>query len=404
MSRRNSRSADEKSAHRPLAWLALLLLLVAVAANIYLTYLYVKVASSSAPAEIDSFCKVNAAVDCIAVAASDYASLFGIPIAVYAIEFFSLAALVVALPLLGLASLRNWDSLLFWVLLLGLPVSLTMAWISIVKIKSLCLLCTASYTVNIALLLALWLINRRKMKEFMNEGPRELRKSLRTSGGQLFATLVIGLLLSQFFWLPGCFSAQQRNAAPSVAHNPWQDLPRQGLQVGASSAKILIEEFSDFQCPSCSRMHEVMKQVITKNAGQVRLVHRDYPLDEACNRQITRPFHEYACAAAIYARCASEQGRFWHYSSVLFANQRALHPSFLLRYARQIGLNIDELKVCSEKADVRAAIGVDVEEGIRRNLRGTPTVYLNGKEISDSRMLDPAFWQEKIDQALAAQN
>ena len=95
--------------------------------------------------------------------------------------------------------------------------------------------------------------------------------------------------------------------------------PRQAIPVDSSDpvkgdGDIRVVEFSDFECPFCQKFQPVLKQVLTQFDGKVTHVWKDFPL----------PMHQNAMIAAIAARCAQEQGRFWEYHDVLFANQQPL--------------------------------------------------------------------------------
>jgi protein-disulfide isomerase len=99
---------------------------------------------------------------------------------------------------------------------------------------------------------------------------------------------------------------------------------------GAKDALVTIVQFSDFQCPFCSRVEPTIDQVMKEYAGKVRVAWRNMPL----------PFHDKAKPAAIAAMAANEQGKFWQMHDILFKNQQALGPDDLQKYAQEIGLNM----------------------------------------------------------------
>ena len=105
--------------------------------------------------------------------------------------------------------------------------------------------------------------------------------------------------------------------------------PRVKIPVAATdptkgSGPIEILEFSDFECPYCQKAQSMIREMLAKYEGKVKLVWKDFPL----------PNHEYAVPAAVAARCAQEQGKFWEYHDVLFANQQALTSPDLRRHAQ----------------------------------------------------------------------
>ncbi|MCZ7586864.1 MAG: thioredoxin domain-containing protein [Deltaproteobacteria bacterium] len=105
-----------------------------------------------------------------------------------------------------------------------------------------------------------------------------------------------------------------------------------------------MEEFTDFECPFCKKAHGVLMDLVVKSDGAVRVTHRDFPLDMSCNPAIDRPFHEHACEAAMFARCAAAQDRFWPMSDKLFTSALGLDPTALRTYAKDLGLDLAALE------------------------------------------------------------
>ena len=120
-------------------------------------------------------------------------------------------------------------------------------------------------------------------------------------------------------------------APPPQAARPGQPAPDQVMKAeiagapskGAKDALVTIVQFSDYQCPFCSRVEPTMDKVLEEYKGKVRVVWRDFPLD----------FHQNAMPAAIAAREAGAQGKFWEMHKKLFENQRQLDRASLEKYA-----------------------------------------------------------------------
>lgn len=372
----------------------LALLVAALASNVYLAHLYVRV-NRSAGHPVDSFCNVNPTVNCANVAATHYSSFLNVPVAIYGAEFYGLVTLVVLLSAARLWSLRAWDSLLFWAMLLALPISAVMAYISAFVIGMLCPLCSVVYGANLLVLLILLAARRHALRELLCAGPRELRQALSSSPIRAAIALLLVLSVSQFFWVPPLMG--QPRVAGHVAPGQQEQAksyPRGGLTVGSPGAPVQIFEFSDFQCSVCSRAHDAIAELLVELQGQVYFRHFDFPLDQACNRVVTQPFHENACRAAYYARCADEQRLFWPFIKQLYTHQDALARSDLEGYSKKVGLDATRLATCLRRAETRQAVLGDIEEGIRRGVRGTPTFFVNGEEIVGPR--DLAFWRSKV--------
>jgi len=138
---------------------------------------------------------------------------------------------------------------------------------------------------------------------------------------------------------------------------------------GSPNAPVTIVEFADFQCPYCRSAMAALEQVMSKYKDQVRLAFRDYPL---------RQIHPQAQRAAEGARCATEQGKFWAYHDVLFANQEKLADADLRQHARALGLNAEQFDACLNDGKYRAQIDSDLNEGVQAGVAGTPGFFING--------------------------
>lgn len=142
---------------------------------------------------------------------------------------------------------------------------------------------------------------------------------------------------------------------------------------GADNAKVLVEEFSDFQCPACGAAAPTVKKLETKYQGQIKLSYRQFPLTQV---------HPLAMPAAIAVECADKQGKFWQYHDLLFQNQPNFSPQELENYARTLGLNVDSFNQCrNNSAEVEALIRGDMELGNKQNVQATPTFFVNGVKI-----------------------
>ncbi len=150
--------------------------------------------------------------------------------------------------------------------------------------------------------------------------------------------------------------------------------PGNGPSWGATSAPITIVEFSDFQCPFCSRVLPTVKQIKDTYPGKVRIVWRNYPL----------PFHAQAPLAAEAALAAHAQGKFWEMHDKMFENQRALDRPSLEKYASDIGLDMARFKADLDSGRHKAAVNADVQYGnsLPGGGIGTPTFFINGRKLA----------------------
>lgn len=140
---------------------------------------------------------------------------------------------------------------------------------------------------------------------------------------------------------------------------------------GAASPAVRIIEYSDFQCPYCSRVVPTLKQIKEAYGDDVEVVFKNFPLS----------FHANAQKAAEAAECAKDQGVFWEYHDILFANQNALGVSNLKKYATELGLDSEAFNACLDGGVKSQAVQKDFEEGKTRGVTGTPSFFINEQMI-----------------------
>ncbi|MEE2828559.1 MAG: thioredoxin domain-containing protein [Myxococcota bacterium] len=141
------------------------------------------------------------------------------------------------------------------------------------------------------------------------------------------------------------------------------------------TAPVVIIEFSEFQCPYCSRVIPTMEQVMETYGDKVAVVFRDYPL----------PMHRDAPKAAEAGHCAHEQGKFWELHDLMFQNQRALSVEQLKGYARTVGLDGAAFDTCLDSGKHSAAVTASTEAGAAAGVRGTPAFFVNGQFINGAQ-------------------
>jgi protein-disulfide isomerase len=159
---------------------------------------------------------------------------------------------------------------------------------------------------------------------------------------------------------------------------------------GSETAPVTIVKFEDFHCPFCKQVQPTFNELLSRYNGKVKLVHKDLPLES---------LHPQARQAAEAARCAYEQGKFWEYHDKLYANSPKASADDLKSYAKEVGLNVDSFERCFASGKYKAVVQQDLNEGARLGLTGTPTLFINGREISGNQPLE-AF-EAIIDDELA---
>ena len=145
---------------------------------------------------------------------------------------------------------------------------------------------------------------------------------------------------------------------------------------GPEDAPVTIIEFSDFECPFCSRVLPTLEQIAEQYGDQVRIVFRQFPLDN---------LHPRARKAAEASLCADEQGKFWEMHDRMFANQRQLGVDDLKRQAGELGLDSEAFAECLDSGRFAAQVEEDLQAGQRVGVSGTPAFVINGRFLSGAQ-------------------
>ncbi len=360
--------------------------------------------------DYQSFCAVSEGMNCETVALSEYSTQLGVPVSVWASAGY---AFLVALSLLCLARLKDGFGrgflLLFSLLFVG--VSAALVYIMAVKIKSFCILCLALDVVNVGLL-------AMSLLAVVSAGP-----SLAGVVAYDFASLIrrplwpVLVAVLGFGALGGGYAygsrlLQATDGESSQVTDQKLDSPEAwtskvhgecGEQcgckeeksgtvqmgtdeaghawIGSDSAPLVIQEFTDYECPYCRKAHMMVRKLLSNHAADVKVEHRHYPLDQACNRAIPGPFHKRACELSRIAICGGRQGRFWEMNDFLFQHAAEIRSANLPadEIARRLELDLDQFQCCMNDSTVVDAIKKDIDEGIGLKLEGTPAFVIDGK-------------------------
>jgi protein-disulfide isomerase len=138
---------------------------------------------------------------------------------------------------------------------------------------------------------------------------------------------------------------------------------------------ITLVEYGDYQCPHCGAAHPVVKEIINAFGKKLRFAYRHFPLSNV---------HELAVPAAIAAEAAGRQHKFWEMHDTIFENQQQLSPSALLRFGREIGLNMAVFEQDIRDGSLAEKVESDFESGVRSGVNGTPSFFINGYKYNGS--------------------
>ncbi len=161
--------------------------------------------------------------------------------------------------------------------------------------------------------------------------------------------------------------------------------------LGPPDARVTIVEFTDYECPFCSRhFQDTMPQLLRKYEDTIRYVILNFPISR---------IHPSAQHAAEAAECAHDQGKFWEYHDTLFQNQEALDVGSLKIYAENIGLDAEAFSGCLDTGAKTQLVLGHIQDGLGYGVSGTPTFFINGRILVGARQF--GIFQSMIDEALS---
>jgi protein-disulfide isomerase/uncharacterized membrane protein len=376
-----------------------------------------------------SFCNINATLNCDAVAKSKWAAFLGIPLGSYAFVFYLITIFfgIISFFLRKIAAAH----IQLFVSAVVLLFSITLLIISITDIGALCLVCLGMDVVNLLLFLVPLLSVRfnsalsshnlsqsfangiKKTLEFPKAlfGIGEYRgsgESISVLAGFLFAIVI------NFLTLYGTnqakmvlkersqndYSVEQyenelkriidewRNAPPQEIPVSFEDGPLVDYSIGDKDAPIRIVEFSDMQCPFCRKVFATIEEAIKGYEDKVVFISKNFPIDPSCNPTIEGLGHPYSCLAAKYARCAGEQGKFWQVLKSFYLLPELELDSTLgdplpamKNTLRQFNINMDYFNDCLISDKVSDKIQEDINIAGEVGITGTPSFWVNGKRL-----------------------
>jgi uncharacterized membrane protein/protein-disulfide isomerase len=342
-----------------------------------------------------SFCDVNNTVSCTQAYLSPYGSLWGIPVALGGVFYFTFVLLMAGVGgRRGVQARDNIPAYIFAVSTLALAFVLYLAWASFFKLGAVCMLCVATYVAAIAIFIISGGATKLPMTALPGRASRDVATMLKSP-----VALVLALVFS-------VGAVTLINAFPRDAHSPgaptpaqaaqqfppltdqqrfnflqWYDVqPKENVPVEIGGAKVVIVKFNDYQCPGCREVYFLYRDVLAKYAaaGTVSAVTKHYPLEPECNGSVPGGNHFVACEAAAAVVMAKSTGTADKLEEWLFTNQSTLTAASVKKAAADIGRITDfDSRYAQALTEVRADAGL----GSQLKVKSTPTFFINGRRI-----------------------
>ncbi len=146
------------------------------------------------------------------------------------------------------------------------------------------------------------------------------------------------------------------------------------VQGNLETAKIVLVEYGDYQCPHCRHAFPLVKKFVEEYGDDVAFVFRNFPLTDS---------HEFAMSAATIAEAAGNQGKFWEMHDLIYENQDQLSNEMLKECVKNLQLDFNKIENDINTGDIQDKIESDFEGGVRSGVNGTPSFFVNDQKWED---------------------
>jgi uncharacterized membrane protein/protein-disulfide isomerase len=334
-----------------------------------------------------SFCAISKSINCDTVSQSPWSILLGLPVALWGILGYTVLFLLTLPAQINTEERRGLWELLFLLSLLFSLVALYFGYITATKIGSYCIICLLTYVVSFSLLFSTWIIRRRFNRHSFFAG---IRKGLKFLLRQKITLSLLVLLLLSFGGLRILIPAYWEYQYPQLSENIATGVTEEGHPwIGAKDPKLIINEFTDYQCFQCSKVHFFLRLLVDKYPDKIRLVHYHYPMDEKFNTVLVKePFHTGSGTLALLTIAAARQDKFWEANDALYAViQNGITTFNIKEFAEKIQLDAEQLKKDMHSESALKRVESDIRTGLKNNIVGTPSFIVDG-EVYAGRLPD----------------
>lgn len=379
--------------------IAALFTLVAIAVHAYLAkqHYMLKFGAGGGP----SVCNINAVFNCDAVAASSYSVLLGIPVAIWGAMANAVLLLMILIASLGWSDRpeRAARYSLMLVSLIALA-SLGMGAVSLLYMHTYCVFCITAYVLSFLAFFFVW----RGAGGFQNVGDDIKALFVENKGmGVLFIMIPLGALFANASTMSMYGSSSAKINAMAVEKvNQWKAAPEQkfdearGLVLqGKDQPRMTIVEFADFLCPHCKHASPTL-DAFTRAHSDVKLIFKAFPLDGTCNPDpnMGGGGDGVRCQISNFVMCAEKVAqKGWEAHHYFFENQEGLAfqttkmDDAAADFCKEVNVDCAPIKACAESTETKDTVRAMAQEGIDAQIRGTPTIFVNGRQLGAGQLL-----------------
>ncbi|MFH1654022.1 MAG: thioredoxin domain-containing protein [Pseudomonadota bacterium] len=352
-----------------------------------------------------SYCAMSEYINCDIVNASSYSEFLGVPIAWWGFIFY---LIILAFSIYIYFPKKNYQedeenksrehtkTIIFGMGVSSCIYSLFLAYIATIVLGAVCLECLGMYLCNILITISAYFLMNKKFSEvplyLFNYVKAIFRFNFKNTFWRHIAVIAAFFAVGWFFILQ-IQPAKSQGVDGMSMDDRAEAFYRQSLHEiaidpswpvwGNPDAPVKIVEFSEFQCPFCRISSYEVRPFLQEFRKDIAYYFVNYPLDLSCNPGMEKQMHEYACEAARASMCALREGKFWPFHDELFRKARSISPKLFRKLAEENKMDIDKFETCMKDASINKQILKDINAGNKIYVNGTPTIFLNGRKITD---------------------
>jgi protein-disulfide isomerase/uncharacterized membrane protein len=321
--------------------------------------------------ESKSLCNVNSFFNCDKTTMSTFGNIAGVPISVF-------GAIIGALTLIGLIfKNEDFESTMYFTITVNFIGCVVLFCYSLFVLHGLCPFCTLYYIVS-GLTFLLF---------FKKSG------SMKPAPGYLVSFAIAVIAISALVKMNVDTKMKAKNEVASDVIKQYYSLPDLGAPkmtsdykiATAANAPIKMVIFSDFECPACRALSEMMPQIVARYEGKIDIQYFFYPLDNSCNPSMERPLHQYACKAAFAASCMPTAD-FSKVHDEIFHNQDNFESGYVDKFIKE-----NKLETCVNDPKTKEKVVALIKAADPFNIRSTPSYLINGVKIEGALPPDQMF-------------
>ncbi|MBR6162771.1 thioredoxin domain-containing protein [bacterium] len=368
--------------------LLIILALIGIALSVELTNVYINAnfIENAQP----SICAISETINCDGVARTLHSQFFGVPLALWGLLLYLFIFIVSFADKLKDTKLfrfmevfKNPQSYIFSISLLAFIISMGLAAVSFFEIHMICIFCFVTYFLDFVIALC--------AKDYTKPLHHEIAESVKDFADALKIkkyAVTFGILVILFAGALWYFDTSSIMAPQVARDREIQSFLKDSFNsvdgniLGDEDAKIVIDEYIDYNCGGCYLMNLNSHRAVVELKG-IRVNQHNLPLDQECNKYMPHPGHKNSCLKAKYALAARKQNKFWHMNDLLMFKSPESEDD-ILGLAQSMDIDVQKLKADAHSEEVAKELEAEIETTERLQINATPTLIIGIKRHTGS--------------------